>query len=279
MDEALARRMAALTQSFYQRSAESFSATRQAPWDGWQRVWELSKRELGPFDAATPLKVLDIGAGNLRFERFLEQEAESPLHAWAIDSCQALIAAGLAEQEETQLGKPLLAGAHGSTAAVAVRPLDVMALLADGANAEGLARAFDAPLCDVAVAFGFLHHVPRADWRSAILQAMATCVRPGGLMALSLWQFADDARLRAKADEATARGISAHGLPALPENDYLLGWQDDPQAFRYCHHFTETEVDTLAASVAPHAREVARFSADGRTGSLNRYLLLQRVTS
>ena len=127
---------------------------------------------------------------------------------------------------------------------------------------------------------------------------------------MSLWQFACDPRLRAKAQRATARGRAQLGLPPLPAGDYLMGWQDDADAWRYCHHFAEEEVDALAAAAvaaspdatrAPSdskldpttassassamsplpaaltAREVARFSADGKPGNLNRYLVLQRT--
>ena len=38
MDQAYARRMSGLTSDFYRRVASSFDATRQSPWQGWDRV-------------------------------------------------------------------------------------------------------------------------------------------------------------------------------------------------------------------------------------------------
>ena len=35
------RKLNALTSDFYAREAASFSATRQAPWHGWEKAWEL----------------------------------------------------------------------------------------------------------------------------------------------------------------------------------------------------------------------------------------------
>lgn len=59
------------------------------------------------------------------------------------------------------------------------------------------------------------------------------------------------------------------------EGDYLLGWRNLPGVYRYCHSFSDEEIDSLATLVADRAKCVARFRADGRTGSLNEYLVLQ----
>ena len=99
----------------------------------------------------------------------------------------------------------------------------------------------------------------------------------GGVIALSLWQFMNDPRLARKAEAAEA-AMREQGFPvnALDANDHLLGWQDSIQPVRYCHHFCESEVDALSTHLTQlGAREIARFSADGRSGTLNRYLICQ----
>ena len=65
--------------------------------------------------------------------------------------------------------------------------------------------------------------------------------------------------------------------PLASTGDHFLGWQQDPRPLRYCHSFAEDEVDALVRSVADCAREVERFSADGSSDTLNRYLILQRI--
>ena len=295
MDDALAHQLINLTSQFYGKAASSFSATRQQPWEGWEQLWELAAPRLridaeGPMGtprpdegskapegsasahlgtmggptAERPLRVLDVGCGNLRFEQFLEAKAPGAWEAWAVDDCPALMAEGASD---------------GTLAKrTTLQQLDVMGALLEGAGVEELADAFDPPPVDLAVAFGFLHHVPGADARERLMRALARSVRPGGLVAVSLWQFADDERLRAKAKEATARGRAALDLPPLDPGDYLLGWQHDPHLFRYGHSFTEAEADELAQPLAPQARELVRFSADGKSGQLNRYLLLERAS-
>lgn len=243
MDLTYARRMGDLTTTFYQRVGSSFSATRQSPWAGWWELLDLVR----PYLCESPM-VLDLACGNLRFERFLADEGIAA-RSWVLDNSDELMA----------LGEP-------DGLAVKVRHLDVLEALCDERD---LARELDAlgvPACDLAVCFGFMHHVPLAEQRVEVLRTLVDAVRPGGLVAVSLWQFARDQRLMAK----------AHPVEGGAPGDYLLGWQNQADVWRFCHSFGEDEVDALADACAPHVAEVARFSADGRRGDLNRYIVLRR---
>ena len=258
MDLADARALVALNNRFYRVHAASFSATRGAPWQGWARVAD----ELAALDA--PLHVADVAAGNMRLARYLaETLPHVRLDYHAFDACDALAASPTPTSGDIE---------------VSYHHLDILeTLLAQGA--EGLARALREgagdPL-DAACCFGFMHHVPGETVRRSLIEGLVRATRPGGMIALSFWQFMDDERLAAKARATTALACDDAVVPALDENDYLLGWQDDPVALRYCHHTDDAEIDRLAAHVAEDAREICRFSADGRTARLNRYLILQR---
>ena len=46
-EEALALRLCALTGEFYRANAESFSQTRQSPWQGWVRLLEVVEAASG----------------------------------------------------------------------------------------------------------------------------------------------------------------------------------------------------------------------------------------
>ena len=246
VDMETVRRMCELTSMFYQQTSRSFDATRQAGWPGWQRVMEAAD-----LPRATQVSVVDLACGNLRFERYL-LDAGVHVHAWALDSCDELAEMGRKAFE-----------AGGGACELSYQHLDVLATLLAG---EDLASAIEAPTCDLCVAFGFMHHVPTHALRAQVLQALVAHARVGGLVAVSFWQFAKNARLMSKA-EPVANGDTG---------DYLLGWQDREDVHRYCHSFTEKEIDELALGCAPQARELQRFSTDGRTGDLNRYLILQR---
>lgn len=233
MDEKTARRMSELTTEFYARANESFSATRQAPWPGWDRVLDICELR-----GAARMRVLDLACGNLRFERFLADYVDD-LRVWAADNCDALV------------GSPAEFALEYQHLNIAENPTDIVA-----------------PPCDLAVSFGFMHHLPLRRQRRAVLKALADHTRPGGYVVVTFWQFAKNSRLLAKA--RPVRGGD--------KGDYLLGWQDRTDVARYCHSFSEDEIDALVASLGNSVEEVARFSADGKTGDLNRYLVLRTST-
>lgn len=239
MDEVWARQMSALTSAFYREVATSFSATRQAPWAGWTQM--LPYLDL---DRHRSLTVLDIASGNLRYERFLEGHVNH-LEAFCADDCVAL------SEEGT------------STATVHLRMVDVAEALLEGT----LAAELGVSCVDQAVSFGFMHHLPTHEQRRRLLQTLVDETRIHGRVACTFWQFASDERIMRRARRAPGGG----------EGDYLLGWQGSDEVARFCHHTSEAEVDDLLESVFDKARLVARFSADGCAGDLNRYVVLERL--
>lgn len=257
-EEVLALRLCALTGEFYRANAESFSQTRQSPWQGWVRLLEVmdaraAEREL--------LCVLDLACGNLRFERYLADALPGRmLSGWAVDNCEPLVEAG--ERSE-----------FGPLSRIAFQNLDVIERLSGGRLWESL-EAPDASR-DLAVSFGFMHHVPLECWRAELLRTLIAKVRPGGFVAVSFWRFLNSDKLARKAQETTIRARAELVIPELPPNDYLLGWQDTQGLYRYCHHFDELEIERLLAAVADSAELVSRFEADGKTGNLNEYVVLR----
>lgn len=257
-EEVLALRLCALTGEFYRANAESFSQTRQSPWQGWVRLLEVmdaraAEREL--------LRVLDVACGNLRFERYLADALPGRmLSGWAVDNCEPLVEAG--ERSE-----------FGPLSRIAFQNLDVIERLSGGRLRESL-EAPDASR-DLAVSFGFMHHVPLECWRAELLRTLIAKVRPGGFVAVSFWRFLNSDKLARKAQETTIRARAELVIPELPPNDYLLGWQDTQGLYRYCHHFDEPEIERLLAMAADSAELVSRFEADGKTGNLNEYVVLR----
>ena len=264
-----------LTGEFYAREAASFSATRQAPWRGWgQALGAIA--EADPAFGAHPLTVLDLGCGNLRFERFLAEGNLPVSRAIALDNC------------------PSLARNRELPFALEFREADLVSTLIDKGT---LAPWVPRDACDLAAAFGFMHHVPDPALRVAAVHDLVGALRPRGFAVLSFWQFMNDPRIAAKAVATTAEGRAAHRLPPFAPNDYLLGWQHAEGVYRFCHHAPDSEIDELLAAAngaanhaaghpaadhtptppSPAFREVARFSADGKDGDLNRYVVLQRT--
>ena len=252
-----AEQLSHVTSEFYAQQAQSFSATRQMPWQGWQKCLEAMPQLL----AGEKPSVLDVGCGNLRFARFLCDEAGIvPAKYFAVDNCRPLVESGDTEKQISQLS---------------FIELDVIQSLLDNT----LSSQLTVPACDLVVAFGFLHHVPGAQKRIQLLHTLLDKTKPGDFVCVSFWQFMNSQKLAAKAKETTVQGLCALGIDAseLEQNDYLIGWQDKANTWRYCHHFSQEELDELLVNLGSDAHVCAQFSADGKDNNLNRYVILQRA--
>lgn len=238
MDKDFARQMSDMTTDFYARTSASFGATRQGAWPGWERL--LAEVHVAP---TSNVRLFDVACGNLRFERFLVERV-SRLETWAIDNCDDLVGT---------------VPSDGPDVHYACRDVSEALLEEDASWSEHV------PLCDLSVSFGFMHHLPLFSQRLLLLQELLRHTRPGGSIVVAFWQFAADERLRAK----------ARSVEGGEGNDYLLGWQDRTDVARYCHFCDEHEIDLLVRGVLPLAHEIARFYADGRSGRLNRYVVLR----
>lgn len=255
--------------------------------------------------AVPQVRVLDLACGNMRFERFLlERCPQVDWRFFALDNCVPLAlgkgaggkpGAGASSPGDGGRVYALGEGAGGACGdpdagpqgpelarSAAFAELDAVGSLLDGTLGCDLAAAAGQQaegLPDAAVCFGFFHHVAGFERRVELLRALLGAVRPGGLVAVSLWRFMAHPKLAEKAQVTTQDALQ--DLPwlnaaDLEPHDYVLGWQDAPGAYRYCHHFDAAEVERLLAAV-PFARLEARFLADGRTNDLNHYLILRRM--
>ena len=88
-------------------------------------------------------------------------------------------------------------------------------------------------------------------------------------MAFAAWRFYDLERFR-------RRIIPWPDDLIVEQHDYLLDWQRDVQAIRYCHFVNDDEHDDLI--VGTELNEIITYRADGRTNDINRYSLLRRET-
>lgn len=257
MDRETAHKLIEETSAFYAANAESFSSTRERPWDGWSHVLGLAAPATKQaVEEGIPFRVLDVGSGNMRFEKMLVNEfPDARFEFFGVDNCAAL-ACGFAQE-----------------ANVRFQTLDVIACLEGGA----LEGKIDAPPCDLVVAFGFMHHIPQPEWREVLLRALIQHTKPGGLIAITFWQFANNAKMAHKATETTAIGCAQLGIQLDQQSgDFLLGWQDGLERFRYCHSFADEEIIALEqVASASGATPLAAFSADGPDGKSNRYLVLK----
>ncbi len=276
MDTKFAQMLCQLNNDFYRDQAVSFSDTRHAKWPGWECCL---KAVSSVFLDQSNSVVLDVACGNLRFEKFLaSQLLERQIQVWALDSCDELLPQTCAG---TLVEKVNADGADTPDATDV--HLQINYLHCDVMEAIGSSKAFTygIPQADISVSFGFMHHVPLPEWRVQLLNSLIEATKPGGFVCVSFWEFLADEGLAAKAYKTHERALVELGpvwgfsSADFNDGDFLLGWRNTPGAYRYCHSFSTSEVDALIATVSSRAECVARFRADGRTETLNEYIVLQ----
>ena len=243
MNITTAHKLNMLNQEFYSRHAESFSSTRSSSWQGWEKLRPETMR------AST---VLDVACGNMRFEKFASSvEGGDRIEFYCVDSCPELAS---------------------EVPNVHFQELDVVQLCIEQAD---FAAVLDSPLCDLAVSFGFIHHIPGFEARRRFVDALLERTTRGGAVALSFWCFMRDERLARKALSVTELAMEKLELE-LDENDYFLDWQDDRSALRYCHCFSDDEIQELVTCVSQACEQELCYRADGKNGMLNTYIVLRR---
>ncbi|MFQ5792725.1 MAG: class I SAM-dependent methyltransferase, partial [Acidobacteriota bacterium] len=244
-----------INQDFYRFRAQEFSATRQRPWRGWHRMMEILEAEAGH---PAPLSVLDVGCGNGRFARFLQEYYPCPYTYAGLDSSPEAL-------EHARVG---LAG----MASVRLLQHDVVTC-----GKERIVPAeLDDPFSLISV-FGVLHHVPSYERRRDLLIALGDRLRPQGVLAISIWQFGRFERFRKKLlpwDVFSQKTGLAIDPTQLEPGDHILSWGGVPAAYRYCHFIDDDEASRLVSSLS--LAPIAVLHADGPSENLNRYYLLRR---
>lgn len=245
MDERTRDLLLELNRRFYATVADPFHHTRLARSRGMEQLLSHLGPRLRP--AGGPLRVADIGCGNGRFALLLE-ELGAPVEYLGVDGDAALLAHAAALTAEL---------AH-------VTPRWLAADLADPAWAEPLGGCYDLVVC-----LATLQHLPSYALRLETARRLRGLLAPGGVLALSAWQFLSSERLAAKQLAWSAAGVDPAALEA---GDALLPWSQGVSAVRYVHQIDEREMRRLAADAG--LALLHAFRADGKEGDLNLYALL-----
>jgi tRNA (uracil-5-)-methyltransferase TRM9 len=246
-----------INRTFYAGVADAFSDTRSDPWPGWERVLANVSDKHQP-TPSTPISVLDVGCGNGRFAGFLEKHLAFPFQYVGIDSSEAL-----------------LAHAHDKHAAAAHVAFEMCEVL-EPQSLPPIARSSFDLIC----VFGVLHHVPGFATRREFLGRLSAQLKPGGLLAVTAWQFGASERFRTKTlswDHYNAGASQPIEKSELDPGDHLLGFADKGLP-RYCHFAPAEELRELLTFHDQEERLeiVDEYFADGKSGDLNRYALVRR---
>jgi tRNA (uracil-5-)-methyltransferase TRM9 len=138
-----------LNEKFYLKTQEYFNRSRQAPWDGWEKLL--------PHLQGETLKVLDLGCGNGRFGIWLTKHRK--IEYTGLDNNQYLLDAAREKLPGAKLIKQ-----------------DIL-------KPWGLKDKFD-----LVAILGVMHHLPQSD-RLSLLKRAAARLKLSGILFLSLWEF------------------------------------------------------------------------------------------
>ena len=152
-----------LNQTFYMTYAASFHKTRLTPWNGWDELIEMLPQD-------KEVSYLDIGCGNGRWFRYLKDKSTHITSGVGIDLDTYL----LGQARYGFINHPEFRFYQGDCI-------------------EDLHSCID-HIGDVHVisSFGLWHHIPSYDLRMNNLKLLTDRLKPGGVLLISFWQFADD---------------------------------------------------------------------------------------
>ncbi|NOX61444.1 MAG: class I SAM-dependent methyltransferase [Chloroflexi bacterium] len=242
MKTSVKQQLLQINEKFYQAFAEAFAATRYAAQPGWQRII--------PYFPAR-CQVLDLGCGNGRFARFLDEHLDE-VHYVGIDGSARLLAIA---REQAQTLTHIQAEFH----------------LADLAR-PGWSDALRSRRFDVVAILAALHHIPGFDSRAALVRAAADLLVPEGVLILSTWRFTHNPRMRRKIVPWEQVRLGAEDVEP---DDYLLDWKKEGVGYRYAHELDEEETRQMLDLAG--LRMIEQFHADGREGDLSLYSVAMKT--
>ncbi len=271
MDASTVEFLNKLTSEFYASQHESFSATRQEKWTGWEKLLPFLKKNMKArnISSGVTYTILDLAAGNLRFEHFIAGKfPKLHLDVMTIDNNDDLISNSPFEFGENVEMSHMTSNVVG----------DLLAGLDCCETSKG-------PKYDLTCSFGFMHHVPGYSLRLDLINNMIDHTQKGGLIILSFWQFMYNNSFAVKATHETSKALEAlkEEYPNLKNNlelnDYILGWKETEQTYRYCHHFDDEEIEELLEDLGKRVKLIGAYNSDGRGSSMNRYIILEKVSN
>jgi len=221
-----------LNRQFYQTFAKQFSATRQRLQPGVLQIL----RQIQPTD-----DLLDLGCGNGELARHLARNGHRGTYT-GLDFSPYLL-------EQASAGQPA----------------NFRFFQADLSNSDWEASLISERY-DTILAFAVLHHLPSVEFRQKVLHKVRTLLSPPGQFIHSVWQFLNSPRLAARVQPWETVGLVQ---AQVDPGDYLLDWRQGGQGLRYVHHFSETELEQLAAATGFSI--VESFLSDGENHRLGLY--------
>lgn len=204
-----------------------------------QAPWRGWGRVLKYFQNIKDLSVLDIGCGNGRFYKFLSDNKAGITNYLGLDNSKEMLE---------------IFGKNFQSSNLNLQIVDV--------NSPKWMQNIPAKY-NLIVAFGVLHHLETIESREYFYKNISNLLNPNGILILTFWQFEKIPNLMKEAKD-------------LGERNYLLRFGENGDA-RFAHGYSETEVRNWKLELERKFDILEEFEEDGRTGDLNRYIVLMSL--
>ena len=183
-----------LNSKFYSFHSESFDRSREFYWEGFNDTLEYIKDNS---------KILDLGCGNARFYKFLEEKGLN-IDYLGIDNNPKFI-------EKNQEKYPFAKFAN----------IDAITEI------DQIKEKYN-----LAVVYGVTHHIPSKEYRKSWFNQLSKLIQKNGYLIISFWNF----------DESKEDQKFQTEFYQKEEGDYFLGWKKDFSEHRFCHKFSVEEI-------------------------------------
>jgi tRNA (uracil-5-)-methyltransferase TRM9 len=251
-----------LNLDFYQQFAGEFASAREYYWSGWEKLLPIISR----FRSKKEITVADVGCGHGRFASFLSEKLseEMQIDYNGFDNSSKLL----------ELAKERVGGIERLDNTAFLHELDLLTQLQNNPKQLITLPNEPKPSFDLICLFGVFHHIPSIELRRVLIHKLIKQLTPDGLLIITFWDFKNFERFSKKIIDPKTVDIDPKELES---NDYILDWKKGGTAYRYCHYATPHEVEELLQTPPtnmPYIKTnvVSSFSADGREGSINRYM-------
>lgn len=243
---------------FYDQQADGWNKSRQQSWAGLESILtnKLGIAELESVKTSTSL--LELGCGNGRLISKHLELLPALTNYIGID-----ISAGLLGMAATSISKAINATGRDDQLSTKLLQAD---LTSKDWTEQLLAKSFD-----LVIMIATLHHIP-AQTTPQLFAQISSLLKPGGLFIFSCWQFLPELKHLVLEGPALESYLETNQLK-LADGDYILSWQKS-SSYRYAHLYSQEGI--LALLPTTKLSLTHSFSADGRSGKLNEYYILQR---
>jgi len=248
VNENTVKKLLDLNRKFYQTFASNFSATRM-------RIQPGVKQILNTIPAN--VNILDLGCGNGKLAQALADEGYQGKYL-GVDFSSELL-------EIARKGLENFNNCSFIQGDLSSQDWDLM--VDEQVKEQIIPAKFQ-----VVFSFATFHHLPGSDLHKRTLQKIHALLTKDGELFFSNWQFLNSARLRKRIQPWAMVNLASDDVDL---GDYLLDWRQGGLGLRYVHHFSQTELCSLADQTGFSVEE--SYFSDGEGENLGLYQVWKKI--